>query len=164
MIRNNHIMKKKISILIFLSLVLLVIYAYFFYQNKYTLECVSTFSLSSQRLTDNKTSTSLSILLNKKFASNFKDLNVKKNSFLIDIFGKNITIVSKLRFVKVDKQIATKQIQASINQIAKFQDLNILETDINCKQESAVYNLILPMLLLLSLITYAYFIRIKLIS
>jgi len=164
MIRNNHIMKKKISILIFLSLVLLVICTYFFYQNKYTLECVSTFSLSSKKLSDNKTRASLSLLLNKNFVSNFKDLNVKKNMFLIDIFENNITIISKLRFVKADKQITTKQIQASLNQIAKVQDLNILQAEIDCKQESAVYNLILPMLLLLSLITYAYFIRIKLIS
>ena len=164
MIRNNHIMKKKISILIFLSLVLLVICTYFFYQNKYTLECVSTFSLSSEKLSDNKTRASLSLLLNKNFVSNFKDLNVKKNIFLIDIFENNITIISKLRFVKADKQITTKQIQASVNQIAKVQDLNILQAEIDCKQESAVYNLILPMLLLLSLITYAYFIRIKLIS
>ena len=164
MTRNTHIMKKKISILIFLSLVLLVIYTYFFYQNKYTLECTSTFSLSSAKLSDNKTRASLSLLLNKNFVSNFKDQNVKKNSFLIDIFENNITIVSKLRFIKVDKQIATEQIQASINQLAKVQDLNILQGEINCKQESAVYNLILPMLLLLSLIAYAYFIRIKRIS
>ena len=64
----------------------------------------------------------------------------------------------------MDKQIATKQIQDSINQIIKIQNLNIVEAEINCKQESAVYNLILPMLLLLSLIVYAYFIRIKRIS
>jgi hypothetical protein len=164
MIRNTHIMRKKISILIFLSFVLLVIYTYFFYQNKYTLECVSALSLSHEKIVNNKSSASLSLLLNKNFSTNFKDLNVKKNTILIDISENNITLVSKLRFVNVDKQIAMEKVQASINQLVKFKDLNILQAEIDCKQESGVYNLILPMLLLLSLIGYAYFIFIKRIS
>jgi hypothetical protein len=157
-------MKKKLNILIFLSSVLLLISTYFFYQNKQTIECVSTVSLISDRLQNHKNRYSLTLILNKNFSSKFQNENVKNNILLIDIYSKNVTLVSKIRFIKIDEKIAEKKISNSIKNLANVSNLKILQQDINCKKESAIYNLILPALLLLSLIIYVSIIRIKYIS
>ena len=156
-------MKKKLTILISLLLVLFFFSIYFFFQNKQTLACTSTFNLisNSNKLVDHKSRSTFSLALNKYFASNFKYQNVKNNIVLVDIFEKNITIISKIRFVKADKQFVLNNINVSIGELEKFYSLKILNKDINCRYESAVYNLILPVFLLLSLIIYISIIRLK---
>jgi hypothetical protein len=157
-------MKKKLNILIFLSFVLLLISGYFFYQNKQTIECVSTFSYVAKQTHEIRSGATLRLILNKNLASMLHDQNVKKNIILIDIDRDVITIISKIRFVKADSIIVKNKISASFNESARKLDLKILQQEINCKQESSVYNLILPILLLLSLIIYISFIRIKYIN
>jgi hypothetical protein len=154
-------MKKKLNILIFLSLILLLISGYFFYQNKQTLECVSTFSLSSKKLYNEKIRSTLSLLINKNLASKLQDQQVKKNVILFDIYINSLTIISKIRFIKADPIIVKNKISTSFNEAARVLDFKMLQQEINCKQESSVYNLILPILLLLSLIIYVFIIRIK---
>lgn len=156
-------MKKKLTILISLSLFLFFLSIYFFFQNKQTLECISTFNFisSSNKLIDNKNRSTLSLALNKYFASNFKYQNVKNNTILIDIFEKNLTIVSKMRLVKADEQFVLNNISKSIGELEKIYPLKILNKDINCRYESTVHNLILPAFLLLSLIIYISIIRLK---
>jgi hypothetical protein len=157
-------MKKKLNILIFLSSILLLISLYFFYQNKQTLECISTFSFISKEIVNEKARSSLTLASNKNLKSQLQDQYVKKNIILIDIYTNKVTLVSKIRFIKIDEKIAEKKISDSIKNIANVNNLKILQQGINCKKESAIYNLILPALLLLSLIIYVSIIRIKYIS
>jgi S-adenosylmethionine hydrolase len=157
-------MKKKLNILIFLSLILLTISVYFFYQNKQTLECVSTFSFISKKIVNEKARSSLTLVLNKNLKSQLQDQYVKKNIILIDIYTNVITLISKIRFMKADPIIVKNKIRVSFNETARVFDFKILKQEINCKQESSVYNLILPTLLLLSLIIYAFIFRIKYIA
>ena len=155
-----------------MSSVLLFIVGYFFYQNKQTIECVSTFSIISKKSINEiskksineKVRSSFSLVINKNLASMLQDQNVKKNIILIDIYNNKLTIVSKIRFIKADPIIVNNKISASFNESARVFDFKILQQEINCKQESSVYNLILPILLLLSLIIYVFIIRIKHIS
>jgi hypothetical protein len=154
-------MKKKLNILIFLSLILLLISVYFFYQNKQTLECVSTFSFISKKIVNEKVRPSITLVLNKNLKSQLQDQYVKKNIILIDIYPNSITLISKIRFIKADPIIVKNKISVSFNETARVFDFKILQQEINCKQESSVYNLILPTLLLLSLIIYVFIFRIK---
>jgi len=154
-------MKKKLNILIFLSLILLLISVYFFYQNKQTLECVSTFSFVSKKIVSEKARSSITLVLNKNLKSQLQDQYVKKNIILIDLYTNRITLISKIRFIKADPIIVKNKISVSFNETARVFDFKILQQEINCKQESSVYNLILPTLLLLSLIIYVFIFRIK---
>ena len=154
-------MKKKLNILIILSLILLLISVYFFYQNKQTLECVSTFSFIAKKIVNEKARSSLTIVANKNLKSQLQDQYVKKNIILIDIYSNSITLISKIRFIKADPIIVKNKISVSFNETARIFDFKILQQEINCKQESSVYNLILPTLLLLSLIIYVFIFRIK---
>jgi asparagine N-glycosylation enzyme membrane subunit Stt3 len=76
-------MKKKLNILIFLSFVLLLISGYFFYQNKQTIECVSTFSYVTKQTDEIRSGATLRLILNKNLASMLHDQNVKKNIILM---------------------------------------------------------------------------------
>lgn len=154
-------MKKKLNTLIFLSSILLLISGYFFYQNKQTLECVSTFSLISKTKINEKIRSSLTLVLNKNLKSQLQNQYVKKNIILIAIDTNVVTLVSKIRFIKADPIIIKNKISASFNESARAFDFKILQQEINCKQESSVYNLILPILLSLSLIIYVFIFRIK---
>jgi hypothetical protein len=154
-------MKKKLNTLIFLSSILLLISGYFFYQNKQTLECVSTFSLISKTKINAKINSSLTLVLNKNLKSQLQDQYVKKNIILIDIYTNVANLVSKIRFIKADQIIVKNKISESFNETARAFDFKILQQEISCKQESSVYNLILPILLLLSLIVYVFIFRIK---
>jgi hypothetical protein len=154
-------MKKKLNILIILSLILLLISVYFFYQNKQTLECVSTFSFIAKKIVNEKARSSLTIVANKNLKSQLQDQYVKKNIILIDIYTNVVTLISKIRFIKADPIIVKNKIRVSFTETARVFDFKILQQEINCKQESSVYNLILPTLLLLSLIIYVFIFRIK---
>ena len=154
-------MKKKLNILIFLSSVLLLISGYFFYQNKQTIECVSTFSIIGKKIIKEKMRASLNLVLNKNLASKLQDQYVKKNIILIDFNDDKATVISKIRFLKADPVIVKNKISATFDETLRLFDLKILQQEINCKLESSVYNLILPILLCLSLIIYVFIIRIK---
>jgi DNA topoisomerase-2 len=86
----------------------------------------------------------------------------KRKDFIIETINKDLSLLeSKIRFIKADPIIVKNKISVSFNETARVFDFKILQQEINCKQESSVYNLILPTLLLLSLIIYVFIFRIK---
>lgn len=152
-------MKKKINVFIAFLFVLLIANIFLFFLNKQTIQCTSIISLKAKKISNEKTRAAISLLLNQAFLASFANDKVRNNSFLVDIFEDKITVSSKLRLAKIENKFIKKKILNSVNQLAKAQDLTILKENIDCNIESSQAILILPVILLILLIIYTFFIR-----
>jgi len=152
-------MKKKINVFITFLFVLLIASIFFLFENKQTIQCSSIISLKTKKISNEKTRAAISLLLNRAFLVSFANEKVRNNSFLVDIFEDKITVSSKIRFVKIEHRSIPKKILDSVNELAKTQDLTITKKNIDCNIESSQASLILPVILLILLIIYTFFIR-----
>jgi hypothetical protein len=153
-------MKKKINILTFFSVIFLLIFLFFFFKNRDSVECSSTNYLKHDRkILDPAT---FNFALNQNWHSNFNDVNTKKNIFLVNIQHNFLVVHTKNRFINInDIETIKKKIKKTLDKTFKNFNLKINSQIIDCKRESSEHVLILPALLVFFLIIYVFTIRIK---